>query len=200
MSVTQQQPPRVSAAPLFLFTAADLAAMPTELPSGSVRYELYDGQLIVMSPPSYDHSRQQNKVGSQLDVFAETQLALGVACTEVGIILRRKPDRVVGADAAFVLTASLPVKRSKEGYLETIPELVVEIESKNDTDSELRSKTDEYFDAGVLMVWRLDPDRTAVTVHRPGQPDQTFGPADTLVAEDLLPGFAVPIARLFPAD
>lgn len=34
-----------------LLTAADLAVLPTELPSGSVRYELDDGELVVMPPP-----------------------------------------------------------------------------------------------------------------------------------------------------
>ena len=38
--------------------------------------------------------------------------------------------------AAFILTASLPVRQSTEGYLETIPEIVVEVRSKNDTGRE----------------------------------------------------------------
>ncbi len=55
------------------------------------------------------------------------------ARTEVGIVLWRNPDRVVGADVVFVAKKSLPIQRTKEGYLETIPELVVEIRSKNDS-------------------------------------------------------------------
>ena len=86
--------------------------------------------------------------------------------------------------------------------METIPELVVEVRKQELTPALERygRRTEEYFAAGVRMVWRLDPDRTTVTVHRPGQPDQVFGPADTLAVDDLLPGFAVPVARLFPAN
>lgn len=200
MSATLAVPPATTAYTPRLLTAADLAQLPTELPSGSVRYELNDGVLVVMPPPGDIHGRGQSKVVTALDSIAEVVLGLGQSRGEVGIVLRRNPDRVVGADAAFILTRSLPVRRSKEGYLETIPELVVEVRSKNDRSGAVRAKAEEYFAAGVRMVWRLDPDDSSVTVRRPDQADQVFGPGDTLTAEDLLPGFAVPVARLFPAD
>ena len=39
-----------------LFTVADLAALPDELPSGPVHYELDNGRLITMPPPGYDQA------------------------------------------------------------------------------------------------------------------------------------------------
>jgi Uma2 family endonuclease len=114
-----------------LLTVADLAALPSSLPSGDVRYELDHGKLIIMAPPGYGHGRRQSKINRYLEVLGE-DLGYGEASGEVTIILQRNPDRVVAADAAFILASSLPVKLSKEGYLETIPELVVEIRSKND--------------------------------------------------------------------
>ncbi len=199
MSATLTAPPPARPRSPRLLTAADLACLPRTLPTGDVKYELDDGELIVMPLPGDIHAIQQGRVLYFL-TDAELRLGLGQVRGEVGVILRRNPDRVVGPDACFILAASLPVRRSREGFLETIPELIVEIESKNDTDPGLRAKTDEYFAAGVQMVWRLDPDKTTVTIHRPGHPDQVFGPADTLAADDLLPGFAVTVARLFPAD
>jgi Uma2 family endonuclease len=178
-----------------LFTAADLAMMPTSLASGDVRYELDDGRLVVLTPPGYLHGRRQNKIGRYLDTEAEAR-GLGKAVAEVGVILRRDPDRVVGADAAFILTKSLPVRLSQEGYLETIPEIIVEVRSKNDSTNEVRAKKDEYFDAGVQLVWVLDPGDRTVAAHERGQSVQMFGENDTLTTP-LLPGFAVPISNLF---
>ncbi|MBN9523157.1 Uma2 family endonuclease [bacterium] len=180
-----------------LLTAADLAVLPTTLPSGDVRYELDDGRLVVMPPPGDIHGRTQAKVTRYLATDAE-EVGLGAAWAEVGVVLRRNPDRVVGADAAFVLAASLPARRSVEGYLETLPEIVVEIRSKNDTTPEVLAKRDEYFAAGGTAVWVLDPDDQTVTVYTPAAPPVVFGPADTLTSP-LLPGFAVPVAKLFPA-
>src|SRR5436190_22752230 len=109
-----------------LFTAADLAAMPEHLPSGDVSYELHHGRLVVMSPPGATHGNLQNRIGKALGVQGEDK-GHGKAYTEVGIVLARGPDHVVGADAAFVTKHSLPARESPEGYLETIPELVVEV-------------------------------------------------------------------------
>lgn len=122
-----------------LLTAADLAEMPTSLPGGDVKYELDDGVLVVMAPPGGDHGRKQNKVCTLLTNEAEAK-GLGHAYGEVGIVLRRGPDRVPGADAAFLTTDQLPARYSREGYLETIPKLIVEIRSKNDTPTEIETK------------------------------------------------------------
>jgi Uma2 family endonuclease len=183
--------------PLFvpLLTAADLAKLPTSLEAGEVRYELDDGELIVMAPPGDDHARRQHLVSVYLHTHAET-LGLGQARGEVGIVLRRNPDRVVGADAAFILTASLPVRRTPEGYLETIPELVVEIRSKNDTNPEVVGKCEEYHRAGVRVVWVIDPDARTVAAHHPDGSVQVFRDTDPLTCS-LLPGFSLPVSNLF---
>lgn len=183
--------------PLFvpLLTVADLAKLPTSLDSGEVRYELDDGELTVMAPPGFDHARQQNIIGVHLHTQAEAR-GLGIACGEVGIVLRRNPDRVVGADAAFILTASLPARRTPEGYLETIPELVVEIRSKNDTHPEVVGKCEEYHRAGVQVVWVIDPDARTVAAHHADGSVQVFRDAESLTCS-LLPGFAVPVSNLF---
>jgi Uma2 family endonuclease len=178
-----------------LLTAADLACFPKSLPSGDVRWELRDGEVVPMSPPGFGHGRVAALLVAELHIQAERG-GLGVVADEVGVILRRNPDRVVGPDGLFILTRSLPARLSPEGYLETIPEIVVEVRSKNDTIPEIAGKTQEYFDAGVVVVWVLDPDARAVTECRAGQPPRVLQPADTLTC-DLLPGFAVPVDRLF---
>ena len=103
---------------------------------------------------------------------------------------------MVGADAAFILTASLPVRRSAEGYLETIPELVVEVRSRNDWSPEIAAKNEEYFAAGVRVVWVLDPTARTVAAHNADGSVQVFRDADALTC-GLLPGFSVPVATLF---
>jgi Uma2 family endonuclease len=179
-----------------LLTAADLAVLPTDLPSGSVKYELDNGRLIIMAPPGYSHGRCENKIAAQLSIQGE-QRGHGRATGEVGVLLWSNPDRVVGPDAAFIANRSLPVRLTPEGYLETIPDLVVEVRSKNDTLPEIDHKVNDYLRAGVRVVWVPDPERQTVTVYRNGQPPQVFGAADTLTVPDVIPGFAVPVQNLF---
>ena len=177
-----------------LLTAADLAALPTSLPSGDVRYELDDGTLVTMPPPGDLHAKRQAAVIRRL--YDAEDLGLGEVRGEVAIILRRNPDRVVGADAAFILTTSLPVRRSPEGYLETIPEIVVEVRSRNDTRPEIADKCDEYFAAGVREVWVLDSATRTVAVNLADGSVRVFRDTEALTSE-LLPGFAPPVAGLF---
>lgn len=180
-----------------LLTVADLAVLPDMLPSGSASWELVDGVPILMSPPGYRHGRAAARIVGELLSQGEYR-GLGEVGDEVAVILRRNPDRVTGPDAVFLLQTSLPARLSPEGYLETVPEIVVEVRSKNDTGPEVLAKVGEYLAAGVKAVWVADPDDRTVAVHTPGAAPAVFGPADTLTSP-LLPGFAVPVERLFPA-
>jgi Uma2 family endonuclease len=178
-------------------TAADLAALPSELPSGTVRYELDNGRLVIMAPPGDLHGAVELNIGTELKVQGQRR-GLGKARSgDVGVVLRRDPDRVVGADAVFVATGSLPIRRSPEGYLETIPDLVVEVRSPNDTGPEVLDKVREYLEAGVKVVWVADPAVQTITAHRRDQEPQVFHAADTLAVEDIIPGFRALVEDLF---
>lgn len=176
-----------------LFTAADLAAMPTDLPSGPVRYELHHGRLVSMPPPGDIHGALEGNLAAALKVQGEFA-GHGKARGEVGVVLGRNPDHVLGPDAAFIANDRLPLQRSPEGYLLTIPHLVVEVRSKNDTLAALGRKAQDYLDAGVVVVWVVDPINRNVLEHRQGQPIVTIDEAGTLTLPDIIPGFALPVA------
>lgn len=178
-------------------TVADLAALPGDLPSGPVKYELDRGRLVtLMAPPGGTHGSNQATIIYLLKLHGE-RAGHGKTFGEVAVILRQRPDTVLAPDAAFVAKRSLPVRYSPEGYLETIPELVVEIRSKNDTRAELRAKAAEYLDAGVKIVWLVDPSSKTVTVCTANKNAQEMRVGDTLMAKGVIPGFQVPVAELF---
>ena len=179
-----------------LLTAADLAALPSELPSGPALYELDNGRLIIMPPPGAEHGAVEWKFAGAF-LYDGEKRGHGRAFGEVGIILWRDPDRVVGADGAFITNASLPIRETPEGYLETIPELILEVRSKNDTLPEIERKVADYFRAGVKVVIVPDPAKKTVTVCRPGQTPQVLTVNDVLVIEDIIPGFKMPVADAF---
>src|SRR6516165_10546077 len=84
-----------------LFTVADIAVLPSDLPSGAVRWELDNGRLVSMPPPGDIHAAADSNMIAALKVQGEWR-GLGKPRTEVGIILWRNPDRLVGPDAAFI--------------------------------------------------------------------------------------------------
>jgi Uma2 family endonuclease len=180
-----------------LLSVADLAALPSELPTGPVRYELDNGRLIIMAPPGDIHGAVESNIAADLKIQGERR-GLGKARSgEVGVILWRNPDRVVGADAVFVASASLPIRLSSEGYLETLPDLAVEVMSKNDSLAEVLRKVEDYLAAGVRVVWVADPNARAVTAYRRDQAPKVFNEDDTLTVEDVIPGFRMAVRDVF---
>jgi Uma2 family endonuclease len=172
-----------------LFTVADVAELPSELPSGTVLYELDNGRLITMPPPGDVHGALEGNLITALKIQGEYR-GLGKARSgDVGVILWRNPDRLLGADAVFIANKSLPIRRSSEGYLETIPDLVVEVRSKNDTLPAIQRKVDDYLAAGVQVAWVVDPAARTVTAHRRDAQPQVYLEDDVLTIEDVIPGF-----------
>jgi Uma2 family endonuclease len=54
-----------------------------------------------------------------------------------------------------------------------------------------------YLDAGVRLVWLVDPASQTVTIFRPDSMPAKLGAADSLDGGDVLPGFTVPVAEIF---
>ena len=180
-----------------LLTAADLDAFPEELPSGPVDYELDNGRLVfIMVPPGFLHGSIPSNIVTHLKLFGELQ-GHGRATTDTGVILWRNPDRVVSPDVLFIANKSLPVRTSPEGYLETMPELVVEVRSKNDSSKYLERKIEHYLHAGVEIVWIADPATKTVVVHSSNNEPQTLDETGALELPGLIPGFLLPLADIF---
>ena len=186
----------VAEAAVRLFTAADLPLFPTHLPSGDVNYELDQGRLVIMVPPGGEHGSLQVSIGAEL-VLQGQRKGHGRAFSEVGIVLSRNPDTVLGADLAFVGRAKLPVKMSREGYLATIPDLVVEIRSKNDTLAELERKAGKYLAAGVGIVLIVDPDAKTIADHRAAAEPRVIREPETLTLDEPIPRFRLNLAECF---
>jgi Uma2 family endonuclease len=180
-----------------LYTAADVAAMPSDLPSGPARYELDDGRLITMVPPGDLHGSVEIRIASALFTQGELKGHGKSRCGEAGIVLWRNPDRVVGADVVFISNASLPIRLSPEGYLETIPDLVVEVLSKRDTKAYVQRKIEDYLQVGVKQVWIADPKKQTLTVHVARQKPRVFSVNDVLRADEIIPDFALKVADVF---
>jgi Uma2 family endonuclease len=110
--------------------------------------------------------------------------------------VRTKPKSVRGADILFVSYARLP-KSATPPDLTIPPDLVVEVRSPTDRISQLTDKATEYLKAGVKVVVVIDPILRTVAVFREEEFPFRLANGDELTIPDVLPGFAVPVARFF---
>lgn len=179
-----------------LFVVADLDALPTELPSGPIDYELDNGRLIFVGPPGDTHGAVQSNIATELKIQGERK-GHGKVRTEVGVVLGRDPDCVLTPDVLYISKNSLPLERSREGYLETIPNLVVEVRSKNDSLKYIQRKVQQYLKFGVEIVWVADAGPKTVTVHTATAALLVYGESDKLKLPRLIPGFSIRVADVF---
>jgi Uma2 family endonuclease len=115
---------------------------------------------------------------------------------EAGFRLRGTPDSLVGIDLAFASPDLLAATGEKQKIFDGPPVLAVEILSPSDTHEDVIEKLSLYHENGVV-VWIVDPDLRSVHVHRPGKEMETFTQSQELTTEPELPGFRVPVARIF---
>ncbi|MGD9712034.1 MAG: Uma2 family endonuclease [Thermomicrobiales bacterium] len=157
-------------------------------------FELIEGELSQVTPPSFEHGEIQLALGSLIHRFV-VDGQLGKAVTESGYILARDPDTVLSPDISFVRAARLPAETRP--FPETAPDLAVEIVSSGNTRAEIDRKTRIYLESGVQAVWIVYPERREVAVHEPGKPALMVTGEMQLDGGDVLPGFAVSLPEIF---
>ena len=175
-----------------LYTAEDLY----ELIQSGERYELVKGELREMPPVGEEHGGQAGTLHVYFGHHVLTNKLGRVFAAETGFVLARNPDTVRAPDLAFIARERLPGKLSPR-YSEIIPDLVAEVVSPNDSWSEVVEKVQEWLAAGVRIVWVVDPASRTITVYRSLQEVHVLTEADLLDANDVAPGFSLPIAQIF---
>lgn len=145
------------------WTAADWERLPHD---SGYRFEIIHGVLYMSTAPSPFHqwvSRLAQRVFfEQID-----DRGLGITLTSpIGLFMPGsqpvQPDLLVLAPEAGVLI--------REGRLETIPLLVVEILSPSNPEHDLVTKLELYASAGVPEYWVFRPSERDVLVHSDPDP------------------------------
>ena len=177
-----------------LMTAEDLERMPEQ----GGRHELVRGKLVLTMPPNFLHGSVVARLSQHIQNYLDGTDA-AEACVETGFILARGPDIVRSPDLSVILRARLRGVNLAKGFFPGAPDLAVEVVSPGDTHDEVADKVEEYLAFGVRFVWVVRPTCRTVAVHRPGEAVKILTGDDALDGGDILPGFTLPLAKLFRA-
>lgn len=176
-----------------LMTAEELFLMPKD----GYRYELVEGELKKMSPGGGKHGASIGRFTGGLQVHVEDNDLGEVFGAETGYKIKENPDDVIAPDVSFISRKRLPESEIPDGYLTTVPELVVEVISPNDRKAKIEEKLKAWFDFGVTVAILIFTNNRFIRVYRSPENFITLHESDTLVLEDILPGFSYPISKLF---
>ncbi len=78
-----------------------------------------------------------------------------------------------------------------------MPDLAVEIISLTNTADEVAGKLEEYYQAGVRLVWVVYPAQMKIYAYTSTSQIQVLAPGDELDGSDVLPRFRLPVRDLF---
>ncbi len=158
-------------------------------------YELVDG-VLVEKGMGYTESALGCALIAILRGFI-IPANLGIVTGADGM-MRLFPGLVRGPDVAYASWDRVPGRRWPiEPIAGFAPDLAIEVLSRSNTKQEMARKRRDYFEAGVRLVWEVDPRARTVAVFDAPERSTVLDESMTLDGGDVLPGFALPLGDLF---
>ncbi|MGH7194717.1 MAG: Uma2 family endonuclease [Candidatus Saccharimonadales bacterium] len=112
-------------------------------------------------------------------------------------MMRLFPGLVRIPDIAFASSKRYSKRRGTSKLPDLVPDLAVEVLSEGNTPKEMSRKLDDYFEAGVRLVWFVDLRRRTVEVFTGNKSSKLLRKHENLTGGKVLPGFSVPLKELF---
>ncbi len=176
-----------------LLTAEQFA----ERPDPGYPEELVRGRIVPMPVPQPRHGQICGNAYFLIRSHMVVSDLGHVLSNDSGVRTERGPDTIRGADVAFYSYARVPKGPLPPGYLQVVPEIVIEVVSPSDRWPKVLAKVAEYLEAGVSAVIVLDDERTLAMIYRADGMTRTLEANDELILPELLPGFAVMVRQFF---
>jgi Uma2 family endonuclease len=156
--------------------------------------ELVDGTLVEKAA-GFEQARLALRLGHLVSNYLDEN-DLGV-CIGADGMMRIAPGLVRIPDVSFITWDRLPGRESpQEPIPDLAPDLAVEVLSEGNTRGEMARKVREYFEAGVLLVWLIDPKKRNARVFSTVEKSTLVRADQFLDGGDVLPGFSVKLSDL----
>jgi Uma2 family endonuclease len=156
--------------------------------------ELVDGTLVEKAI-GFDESRLAVELSYLVNCCLERQ-DLGI-CVGADGMMRIAPSLVRIPDMSFISWDRLPGRESpRDAIPDLAPDLAVEVLSEGNTKQEMDRQVREYFEAGVILVWLIDPRKRTARVFSSVGKSARVRADQTLDGGAVLPGFVLRLSDL----
>jgi Uma2 family endonuclease len=160
--------------------------------------ELIGGKVVTFMPTGRRPSRHATRICRRLDEYADDTGRGEAHGDGVGYAVPELPSgrETFSPDASYYTG---PEQDNPNGFVEGPPDFAAEVRSENDygpaAEREMAAKRADYFAAGTLVVWDVDPDAREVRKYTPAAPDAptVFGPGTEADAEPAVPGWRLSV-------
>jgi len=164
--------------------------------------ELIGGRIVHFMATGHKPARVGFRIARSLDDYA-SQVSKGVAYPDnVGFAVTELPSgrESFSPDASYY---DGPLPANPMRFIEGAPNFGAEVRSENDygdaAEAQMAEKRADYFAAGTLVVWDVDPVAECIHVYRATDPSQptTYRLGQVAEAEPAVPGWRVAVDWIF---
>lgn len=157
--------------------------------------ELIDGVLVEKSTGWYESTLAQILGGMLQEHLRRHKCGLGLGADAA---IKLLDGQVRMPDLCFVSRDRVAQADPKRGTLPAlVPNLAVEVLSESNTEHEMQRKLQDYFSAGVELVWCIDRQTRSAKSYSAADRCDVISSDGLLDAGLVLPGFIVSLAALF---
>jgi Uma2 family endonuclease len=163
--------------------------------------ELVGGRIVRMTPSGYLPSLVADEIHASLRAYATKHK--GKALSDgVGYAVAELPSgrQSFSPDASYY---SGPAPANRMRFVEGVPVFAAEVRRENDykpsAAAEMAAKRADYFAAGTLVVWDVDPLAETVQVYRASDPEKpvVYRRGEIAEAEPAVPGWRMAVDDIF---
>ena len=161
--------------------------------------ELVEGVIVDMPFPNPVHAAILANLTYVVTAFAKDSDIGEPLAGDVPFVLKRSPhgrDTLRGVDIAFIARERMPTPMPNRPF-EIPPDLAIEIVSPSNTAIDIENKTQQLLEAGTKLIWIVYPDLRSISV-RTQDSATSLKASDNLSGGDVLPGFEIRVADIFP--
>jgi Uma2 family endonuclease len=158
--------------------------------------ELIGGRIVPLMPTGRRPNRVASRIFRSLDDYAQAR-GVGEAFTDnMGFTIAELPSgrEAFSPDASY---HAGPFPPNTMRFIDGAPSFAVEVRSEGDygdaAEANMAAKRSDYFAAGTLVVWDVDPVNDVITCFRSNDPGNpvVFRRGETADAEPAVPGWRV---------
>jgi Uma2 family endonuclease len=172
-------------------TIADVERNP---PEGN--WELINGEIVAMNPTSLHAAAVGARILTSLNSHVlATNLGLVVG-PDAGFVIFPDQNTLLAPDVSFITAPRVPSFAAQQHFARLAPDLVVEVMSPSDRMTDALRKIDLYLEAGVTVIWLVEPGPRTISVFQQDQPPRRLAGDEVMSAETLLPGFQMTVDAL----
>ena len=159
-------------------------------------FELEAGRLIELALTGQRKGFVCGKLSWLLGCYLQKRRSGHVCSNNVGLILERNPDTVLGPDLAIFLDQR-KFKELEIGYCKQMPALAIDVLPDAYPFGKIQKRVNRFLKSGIAMVWLIDIEDRLVIVNLPKKMPIVLEGNEEVSGFGVLPNFRCKVADFF---